>query len=125
MENQIFENDHIRLEIQDDILFAHYKVMKLDLVAAKSATEFRKKVLNGKKIAVIVYISSVKHVDKAARQYISSPQAGEDLHALGVILNNPVTRMMGNFFLKFHQPEYPFRFFSNTEEAMQWIKKFS
>ncbi len=32
--------------------------------------------------------------------------------------------MMGNFFLKFHQPEYPFRFFTSQEQATLWIKEF-
>lgn len=125
MENQSFENDCIHFELRDGILFGRYKVFKLDLATAQSATAFRKQVLQGRKMPAVADISSIKHVDKKTRQYVSSPQAGEDLTALAVIINNPVTRMMGNFFVKFHQPEYPFRFFTNVEEATEWIKKFA
>lgn len=125
MENQRFENDYITFELRDGILFGRYKVKKLDLAVAKSATAFRKEILAGQVMPAVADISAIKHVDKDARQFISSPQAGEDLSALAVIINNPVTRMIGNFFLKFHQPAYPFRLFTSVEDATQWIKKFA
>ena len=124
MENNKFENEHIIFELRDGILYGRYKVKELDLEIAQSATAFRKEVLQGRKLPAVADISTIKHVSKEGRQFISSPQAGEDMTALAVILNNPVTRMMGNFFMKFNQPEYPFRFFSNIEEATLWIKKF-
>lgn len=123
MENQRFENEYISFELRDGILFGRYKVKKLDLAVAKSATEFRIEVMAGKVMPAVADISTIKHVDKEARQFLSSPRAGEGLSALAVIIYNPVTRMIGNFFFKFHQPEYPFRLFTNVEEATRWIKK--
>lgn len=125
MENQSFENDFISFELRDGILFGRYKVTRLDLKAAESATEFRIEVMKGEKTPAVADISTIKHVDKASFRFLSSPRAGEGLSALGIIISNPVTRMVGNFFVKFHQPEYPFRFFTNVEEATEWIKKFA
>ena len=123
MESQSFENEYVSFELRDGILFGRYKVKKLDFAVVKSATAFRKKVMQGRDVPAIADISIVKQVDKAARQFLSSPEAGENLSALAVIIDNPVTRIMGNFFIKFNQPEYPLRFFANVEEAMQWIRK--
>ena len=125
MENQIYENDFISIQFRNGVLYGKYKVDVIDLPVAESATDYRMKVTGGKKIASIVDISAVKHVDKEARTFFSSLRAGQDLLALAVILNNPVTRMMGNFFVKFYHPEYPFRFFTNLEEAGAWIKEFT
>ena len=123
MENQVFENDYVSLQFHNGILYAKYKVSIIDLPTAKIATAFRREVTGGKKIPAVADISRVKHVDKSTRTFFASVEAGEDLTALAVILSNPVTRMMGNFFLKFHQPEYPFRFFTNLEQAMAWIEE--
>lgn len=105
-----YQNDVVEFDIVDGILFGRYKVSRIDLDAAQKATTFRKEITQGMKYPSIAYISTVKEVTKESREYFSS-DAGDDLLALAVIVNNPVTRIMGNFFLKFHQPKYPFRFF--------------
>ena len=123
MERQSFENEYVSFELREGILFGRYKVKKLDFAVVKSATAFRKKMMQGREIPAIADISIVKQVDKEARQFLSSPEAGENISALAVIIDNPVTRIVGNFFIKFNQPAYPLRFFPNVEEAMMWIRK--
>ncbi|WKN42004.1 DUF7793 family protein [Tunicatimonas pelagia] len=125
MENQIYENDFVSLQFLNQVLYAKYKVPIIDVTIARNATAYRMQVTGGRKIPAIVDISSVKHVDKEARTFFSSLEAGKDLLALAVILNNPVTRMMGNFFVKFYRPEYPFMFFTNLAEASKWIEDFT
>jgi hypothetical protein len=124
MSNKSFENDLVSFEVREGILYGRYKVAEIDLDMAKLATLFRKQITEGKPMPAIADISVVKQVPKDTREYFSSVQAGEDLAALAVIINNPVTRIMGNFFLKFHQPQYPFRFFTSVDEATNWIKQF-
>ena len=124
MKNTVFENDIILFELKDGILYGKYKVVKIDLEVAMAATEFRQKIVGNQVFPSIADISLVKQIPKETRAYFSSVQAGEDLSALAVIIDNPVTRMMGNFFLKFHHPKYPFRFFTSQQEAMSWISRF-
>lgn len=119
------ENDIVLFELRNDILYGRYKISNLDLATAKAATAFRMQITQGKRMPAMADISNVKNIDKATRQYFSSPQAGEDLSALAVIINNPVTRTIGNFFLKFHKPEYPCRLFTSIDEASLWIKQFA
>ncbi|MEM8965336.1 MAG: hypothetical protein AAGE93_02890 [Bacteroidota bacterium] len=125
MKEQIYENEYITFQFHNGVLHGKYKTPTITLDIAKSATDFRREITRGKKIPAIADISSVKHVDKATRTFFSSSEAGGDLTALAVILNNPVTRMMGNFFVKFYRPEYPFKFFTNLTEATEWIEEFA
>lgn len=115
-----FDNEVVEFEIEDGILFGKYKVSRIDLEAAKKATIFRKQITQGRKLPSIANISSVKEVPKETREFFSQ-EAGDDLSALAVIISNPVTRIMGNFFLKFHQPKYPFKLFKDTSSAKKWI----
>lgn len=123
MEVQHFENEYVSFELRDGILFGRYKVTKLNLAIAQSGTAFRIEVMEGKKVPAVADISVIKEIDKDARQFISSPEAGKDLSALAIIIKNPVSRIIWNFQVKFNPPEYLLRFFSNEEEAIQWIKK--
>ena len=125
MENRVYENDYVSLQFRNGILFATYKVSTIDLTIAKIATAYRQQVTGGRKIFAVADISCVKHVDKSTRSFFASEEAGRDLIALAVIISNPVTRTMGNFFLKFHHPEYPFRFFTEMEHATAWIQEFA
>nr|WKN36832.1 hypothetical protein K4G66_31185 [Tunicatimonas sp. TK19036] len=125
MEKRVFENDYVSFHFDNGILYGKYKVSTIDLATAKIATDFRKEITGGVKVPAVADISCVKHVDKSTRTYFSSVEAGKDLIALAIILSNPVTRMIGNFFLKFHRPEYPFRFFTDLEQATLWIEEFT
>lgn len=124
MENPSFENDSVLFELKDGILYGYYKVPEIDLTTAQEATIMRQKVIGDRIVPSIADISVVKRVPKETREFFSSPQAGEDLSALAVVVSNPVTRTMGNFFLKFHQPKYPFKLFTSLDEATSWISQF-
>ena len=125
MKKETYENEYISFQFYNGILYGKYKTSTITLDIARSATDFRREITGGKKIPAIADISIVKHVDKDTRTFFSSLEAGEDLLALAVILHNPVTRMMGNFFVKFYRPEYPFKFFTNLEEATEWIQEYA
>lgn len=122
-EIQRFENEFLCFEFRDGILFGRYKVNKMDLEMARAGTAYRIKVMQGKKVPAVADISSIKHIDKDAREFITSSEGGKDLAALAVVIKNPVNRILSSFLMKFNPPEYPFRFFNNVEEATQWIKE--
>lgn len=119
-----FHNDVISFQIKDGILFGEYLVEKVDLDAATKATLFRKDVANGRAFPAFADLSKVKDVSREARTYFSQ-EAGEDVKAIALLINNPVTRMMANFFVKFNMPSYPLKFFTNKREAVQWLVQFT
>lgn len=124
MENTSLENEVIQFQLKDNILFETYKVPPVDLPTAESATNFRLQLTRGKKLPAIADISCVKNVDKDARRCFSSNKAEEDLAVLAIIVSNPVTPTLGNFFLKFNRPAYPCRLFTRTEEALTRIQQY-
>lgn len=124
MENPSFESEALLLEIKEGTLYAHYKVAEINLAIAEEATRMRQNVVGDQIIPCIADISLVKRITKEARIFFSSAQAGDGLSAIAVVINNPVTRTIGNFFLKFHQPEYPCKMFTDLSEADQWASQF-
>ena len=123
MTEQKYNNEVVEMQIKEGILYGTYLTEKVDLERAEYATAFRKKITLHKSYPALVDISAVKEVTREARSYFSQ-EAGDDLTAIAVLVNNPVTRMMVNFFMKFNQPKYPIRFFTNSDEAIVWLGKF-
>ena len=124
MENPNFENDSVLFKLENGIFYGRYKVEEIDLDTAQEATRIRQQMVGSRSTPCIADISVVKRVPRETREFFSSPPAGRDLAALAIVINNPVTRTIGNFFLKFHQPEYPCKMFTDIDEATGWIGQF-
>lgn len=123
MKTEKYENEFVTIKIEEGILYATYLVNKIDLEGAKAATEFRKKITGNRVFPALVDVSSFKEINREARAFFAQ-EAGEDLKAIAVLVKNPVSRMMTNFFLKFNNPKYPIRFFTSDSEAYQWLLQY-
>jgi len=123
MEVKNYSNGVIDICIRGGIVFGTYLVDKVELDDAISATQFRKEITNNVTYPAFADLSSVKEVSREARSYFSN-EAGEDLKAIALIIKNPVTKMMANFFMKFNHPRYPIRFFTSDQEALKWLKQY-
>jgi len=123
MEGEIYENELLRIKVEEGILHGTYLVEKLDLKGAIQATAFRKQVTKGRSFPALVDVSSFKEVSRETRAYFAK-DAGEDLAAIAVLIKNPVSQMMINFFMRFNSPPYPIRFFTSKEDALRWLSPF-
>jgi hypothetical protein len=73
---------------------------------------------------MLVDITNVKTVSKESRGIYSSEKTAEYLRAAALIVGNPVSRIMGNFYLGINRTAMPVRMFTDAEEAMDWLKTF-
>lgn len=71
---------------------------------------------------VLVDMSLVESISPEARAFA----AGEDLasiyDALAIVAASPATRLVANFFIRFHKPPRPTKIFTETEKAVEWLK---
>ncbi|MGB3850321.1 MAG: hypothetical protein WA958_10165 [Tunicatimonas sp.] len=117
-------NDSVYMELKDGILYVKFKKKEIDATLAKEMIDQRLSFVDGQTFPIIVDGSEVKELTKSAREALSSEKANQHTVALAVIVRNPVTRTIANFFLKFQQPRYPFRLFTELEDAREWLKKY-
>lgn len=73
---------------------------------------------------IIVDISNVKTVSKGSRDIYSSTETAEILSAAALIVSNPVSRIMGNFYMGINKAIMPVRMFSAISDAKKWLKEF-
>jgi hypothetical protein len=73
---------------------------------------------------VMVDIRNIKSVDLKARAYYSGEEATKYLKAAALVISNPVSRVIGNFYMGINKTVFPFRLFTKTEDAIVWLKSF-
>jgi hypothetical protein len=73
---------------------------------------------------VLVDIRNIKSVDYKARAYYSGDEATKYLKAAALVIGNPVSRVIGNFYMGINKTVFPFRLFTKTEDAINWLKSF-
>ena len=73
---------------------------------------------------VMVDIRNIKSVDMKARKYYSGKEATKYLKAAALVISNPVSRVIGNFYMGINKTVFPFRLFTNREDAINWLKSF-
>ena len=85
--------------------------------------EFRKLVGHKKTCMILVTDSSAPPPKKADRDWIAK-ELDSITKAMGIISTSPLSRMVANLFFGFKPPSYPVKFFSNANDAKEWIKQY-
>ena len=45
--------------------------------------------------------------------------------ALALLVDNQLSRLLGNFFVGFQKGQYPVKLFTSTEKAKHWLREMS
>ena len=71
----------------------------------------------------LVDMTNMKSITKEAREYFGEVE-NSHLKAVGLVTNSPVSKVFGNFFLRFNKPAIPVRLFSSEPQALKWLEGF-
>ena len=78
----------------------------------------------GRRRPILVDIRKVRSITREARAYYAGYAAAELYSAAGFIVESPLSRAIGNFFLGLSKPVFPTRLFSSEEEALVWLRQY-
>lgn len=110
------------IEVINEIAYIEFnKAIKIELEHAIEMVSIRKKATNNVPRLVIMDGTNIINVSKEARDYLSSEEATEGIIAGAFIVDSPLTKILGNFFLKISKPNKPSKLFTNREEATEWL----
>ncbi|MFC2111728.1 hypothetical protein ACFLTA_00520 [Bacteroidota bacterium] len=73
---------------------------------------------------ILVDINNIKTVSKESRSIYSSEKTAEVFSAAALLVGNPVSRIIGNFYLGINKSAMPIKMFTNSDEALAWLKTF-
>ncbi len=70
---------------------------------------------------VLVDSRGVRWQTREAREYFVGPEAAEATSAVALLVGTPVSRVLGNFFLRFEKHRFPTALFSDEDSAVRWL----
>ena len=82
----------------------------------------RKKMVGDEQYSILTVPEKFSSITAEGRNYASKQEHIKNRVALAIVVHNLAHRIMGNFFIKFHQPNVPARLFTSEKKAMEWLR---
>ncbi len=97
---------------------------QMDLADAQEAIAATGRVFGGGRGPVLVDSRGLKSQTRAARDHFVSEEAAKVSSAVALLVESPVSRMIGNFFLRQNAHRTPTRLFTLESAAIEWLLTF-
>jgi hypothetical protein len=91
---------------------AHEVIQKLGVLCA------------GRRRPILVDLTGTKSMSREARTYFSGPETAKVQSAAALLINSPLGRAIGNFFMGLNKTLIPARLFTSEAEALEWLRGF-
>ncbi len=77
------------------------------------------------KTRVLIDMTAVSEISKEARDYFANERTASIQRATALLIESPVSRVIGNFFMGLNKPISPTRLFTDPQKAIKWLHTFS
>lgn len=109
--------------IDKDILGCKFKSNAINKEDALSLVNSRYEFADSKNILALIDIKNLETVSKEAREIFSEKKASTGIKAAAIVADNPLNKLLANFYLNFNKPPVPIKIFTKQEEARKWLEK--
>ncbi len=126
MANETIETRAAEIWLGDDGIVRNTFLSQVEVTEddAREIRDANTKVTMGKKVPLLVDARKVKSVTRRARTFGARDENIEHRSAVAVLVGSPLSRTIGNIFMKINNPPYPTHLFTSEAEAIQWLKGF-
>ncbi|HEX9439902.1 MAG TPA: hypothetical protein VF909_09480 [Roseiflexaceae bacterium] len=95
------------------------------LEAARENLQATVELSGGQRRPLLVDIRQIKSQTREARDYYTGPEGTRCFSAAAMLVDSPVSRLLGNFMIGFNKSSsVPGKLFSSEAEAIEWLKTF-
>ncbi|MES2285293.1 MAG: hypothetical protein V4547_06350 [Bacteroidota bacterium] len=124
MKKLLLENDEVRIELEEKILFAIWKSTFVDLKIAQQAVAYRLEATDFVPYPMIIDIKSIKSITKSSRDFLASEKGSEGIIAAAFLIDSSLGRILGNFFIQINKPLKPTKIFTDEIMAKKWLAQY-
>lgn len=120
-----YEDENIKLEYKNDILFLYFKIEKINLKHAISIVEQINIFIGDHKVLLLSDGTKVRAIDKSARDYFGIDNGNSQLKAMAILTGSKLSIFLANFIIKVNliKMKAPIKLFDNKKRAIEWLKK--
>lgn len=127
MTNEVLiESSFATYEIKDGIVYTTIKEgVEIDLEHMDEGIAARDKIQQGSPMLSLTDIRNIYSITNQARSYAAKHERLQQLTTASAILSSTLaTKLFANFFVKFDQPKYPTKIFTDKKNAIAWLETF-
>ena len=77
-----------------------------------------------KKYPLVVDSREIKSISKEARDHFSIGNRETRINSFAIIIQSPISRIIGNLFMSFNKPSVPAKLFNTEEDAIDWLLQY-
>jgi len=96
----------------------------VDLDAAKEEIAAYAGLCKNEARPILVDIRNVKSITAEARSHLAGEEGAKVTRAVAMLIGNPLSKILGNFFLGLNKPSFPCKLFTSEQEALLWLRGF-
>ncbi len=121
----ILDTDKIaKMQLEDGVFHVVFETdINMTLECAKDVLKQRLEITEFKDYPLYVDIRGVLSIDRSARKYLSSHEGTKHALAAAIHVNNPISKFLGNLFIRVDKPDKPTKLFTDKANALEWLKK--
>lgn len=113
-----------KMQLEDGVFHVVFeKDINMTLECARVVLKQRLKMSEFKDYPLYVDIRGILSIDRNARKYLSSNEGTKNALAAAIHVNNPISKFLGNLFIRVDKPEKPTKLFTDKKNALAWLKK--
>jgi hypothetical protein len=113
-----------RLWIEDGVIHACVDVKEFDLEMAKETTEIGNEMISETGVnLLLIDLGECKKISREARKYMENISENPAVRKIVFLVSNPVTRVLGSFFIGIQNPKVPTKMLGKKEDAIKWLKE--
>lgn len=95
--------------------------MEMDIDSARAAVRTTFELAGEKCVPVLVDLRGIRYQSREARDYLSSSEMKAKFAAVALLIESPVSQVVGNFFIRLRQQPVPTRLFLDEKLAVNWL----
>lgn len=98
---------------------------EIDLNDARENSEVINAFPGPSNFALLIDARPIKSITKEARDHFSMRGRDSRVIAFAILIESPLSTIIGNFFMGLNKPRVPVRLFTNEKKALAWCADFS
>lgn len=119
------ETAKIKFTLRDDNILQTecFPNTVMTLEDGMESTRISAEMVNYTPLPLLCDLTNVVKMSQECRKHFSGQEHAETFSRCALIVTNPISRMIGNFFLGLNKPLKPTKLFTSKEEGLKWLKQ--
>lgn len=119
------ESNKIKFTLRPDNIL-HTTVLPntvMTLEDGLESTRISAEMVNNNPLPLLCDLTNVIKMTQECRQHFAGQEHNKTLTKAALIVTNPISRLLGNFFLGLNRPIKPTKLFTDYDAALKWLKQ--